>query len=64
VRVELAGTPAQAAFEAAAAAPLGPLDAQRVLEADGTPARLELLEAILRDEIEILDARGRDQRPE
>ncbi|MDQ1521904.1 MAG: ATP-dependent Lon protease [Actinomycetota bacterium] len=57
VQVELAGDPQQAAFEAAALAPLGPLDAQRVLEAQSTPARLALLEAMVRDEIELLEAR-------
>jgi Lon protease-like protein len=57
VRVELAAEPVQAAFEAAATAPFGPLDAQRVLEADATPARLVLLEQLLHDEIELLEAR-------
>ncbi len=57
VHVELAADPVHAAFEAAATAPLGPLDAQRVLETDGTPARLAALERLLHDEIELLEAR-------
>jgi Lon protease-like protein len=57
VRVELADEPAQAAFEAADTAPFGPLDAQRVLATDTTPARLALLEQLLHDEIELLEAR-------
>jgi Lon protease-like protein len=35
--------PVRAAYEAAAHAPLGPLDAQQVLEASSTEARLRLL---------------------
>jgi Lon protease-like protein len=57
VRVELAADPAHAAYEAAAAAPFGPLDAQRVLEVDGTAERLALIDSLLRDEIEVLRAR-------
>jgi Lon protease-like protein len=57
VRVELAGDLAQAAYEAAAAAPFGPLDAQRVLEADGTAERLALIDTLVRDEIAVLRAR-------
>jgi uncharacterized protein len=57
VRVELASGPAQAAYEAAAAAPFGPLDAQRVLEVDGTVERLAVIDSLLRDEIEVLRAR-------
>jgi Lon protease-like protein len=57
VRVELAPEPAQAAYEAAAAAPFGPLDAQRVLEVDGTAERLALIDTLVRDEIEVLRAR-------
>jgi Lon protease-like protein len=57
VQIELADDPRQAAFEAAATAPIGPLDAQRLLEANGTPARLALLETLLHDEIELLEAR-------
>jgi Lon protease-like protein len=57
VRVELADDPVQASFEAAATAPFGPLDAQQVLETDGTTARLARLERLLQDEIELLEAR-------
>jgi Lon protease-like protein len=60
VEIALADDPVRAAFEAGAAAPLGPLDAQRVLEADGTAARLTLLEALLADEIAVLEARRGD----
>jgi uncharacterized protein len=41
--------PVRASYEAAALAPIGPLDAQRVLEATGVTERLELL-AMLIDE--------------
>jgi Lon protease-like protein len=57
VRMELSADPRQAAFEAAAVAPIGPLDAQRCLEAVGAPARLALLESVLAEEIEVLEAR-------
>ena len=57
VRVELANDPRQAAYEAAATAPLAPLDAQRVLEAGDTHTRLALLESLLHDEIALLEAR-------
>jgi uncharacterized protein len=57
VRVELSDEPAQAAFEAAATAPIGPLDAQRCLEAADARARFALLESLLGDEIEVLVAR-------
>jgi Lon protease-like protein len=57
VHVELSDDPRQAAFEAAATAPIGPLDAQRLLETNGTTARLALLEALLHDEIHLLEAR-------
>ena len=44
---ELAADPLRASYEAAAIAPIGPLDAQRVLEAAGAVTRLELLDALL-----------------
>jgi Lon protease-like protein len=53
-----ADDPAQAAFEMAAAAALGPLDAQRVLEAPDTAVRLALLEGLLGERAELLRARG------
>jgi Lon protease-like protein len=49
--------PATAAFEAALLSPLGPMDAQKVLEAPGTLARLALLEQFLEDAREILSRR-------
>jgi Lon protease-like protein len=44
---ELAADPLRASYEAAAIAPIGPLDAQRVLEAAGAVTRLTLLDALL-----------------
>lgn len=41
--------PVRASWEAAAIAPLGPLDAQRVLETASARERLELLESLLAD---------------
>ncbi|MEW6475423.1 MAG: LON peptidase substrate-binding domain-containing protein [Actinomycetota bacterium] len=49
--------PAVAAFEAALLSPIGPMDAQRVLEAPSTVARLTLLETVLQDAKEILERR-------
>jgi len=49
IDVELGADPVQAAFEAAAAAPIGPLDAQRLLELDDPAERLARLEALLVD---------------
>ncbi|MFM7225438.1 MAG: LON peptidase substrate-binding domain-containing protein [Actinomycetota bacterium] len=43
----LADDPVRASWEAAAIAPLGPLDAQRVLETESAEARLAVLEALL-----------------
>src|SRR5205814_8844393 len=39
--------PGAAALEAALLSPIGPMDAQKVLEAPGTLARLTLMEALL-----------------
>lgn len=50
--------PATASFEIAALAPIGPLDAQRVLEASSPGVRLELLAALLDDHAGLLRARG------
>jgi Lon protease-like protein len=44
---EIAEDPARAAYEIAALAPIGPLDAQRVLEAPDTGDRLRLLEEVI-----------------
>ena len=41
--------PVKASYEAAARAPLGPLDAQRLLELDDPGARFERLESMLTD---------------
>lgn len=43
-----------ATWQAAAMAPVGPADAQRLLEAPGTDDRLRLLEALLDDEVAVL----------
>ena len=49
--------PATAAFEAALLSPIGPMDAQKVLEAPGTVARLALLETLLDDARDLLARR-------
>ena len=49
--------PATAAFEAALLSPLGPRDAQKVLEAPGTLARLTLLQDFLEDARDVLARR-------
>jgi uncharacterized protein len=49
--------PAVAAFEAALLSPIGPMDAQNVLEAPSTVARLTLLEAALADAKALLERR-------
>ncbi len=49
--------PVRASYEAAAHAPLGPLDAQRLLEIDDPGARFERLEALLVDHAEVLQLR-------
>lgn len=50
--------PGQASYEIAAIAPIGPLDAQRVLEAPTVGARLELLADLLDDHARVLRAHG------
>jgi hypothetical protein len=47
----------KASFEAAARAPIGPLDAQRLLELDDPAARFERLEGLLNDAAEVLELR-------
>jgi len=54
---DLDENPAVAAFEAALLSPIGPMDAQKVLEAPGTTARLALLETLLTDAREFLNSR-------
>jgi hypothetical protein len=49
--------PARASYEATAIAPIGPLDAQRILETPGAGARLEILAALLVERAEELRAR-------
>lgn len=53
---EFDAVPAQAAYEIAALAPIGPLDAQRVLEAVTTGERLDLLADLLDDHAHMLRA--------
>jgi Lon protease-like protein len=57
VDVVLDDDPAQAAFEAAAAAPIGPLDAQRLLELDDPGERLTELRHLLADCASVLELR-------
>lgn len=55
--VRLDDDPARAAFEACALAPIGSLDAQRLLELDDPSERLLRLEALLVDTAELLELR-------
>ena len=57
VDVTLDDDPARASFEAAALAPLGPLDAQRLLELDSSIARLAALSELLEEEARFLELR-------
>jgi Lon protease-like protein len=57
VDVRLDDDPVRASFEAAALAPLGPLDAQHLLELDSPVARLETLAALLEEEARFLELR-------
>jgi uncharacterized protein len=57
VGVDLDDDPVQAGYEAAAAAPIGPLDAQRLLELDDPGERLDELRGLLADQAELLEAR-------
>lgn len=57
IDVALDDDPARAAFEAAAAAPIGPLDAQRLLELDDPGERLAQLESLLADCASMLELR-------
>jgi len=54
---ELDADPVRASFEAAAIAPIGPFDAQRVLEAADASERLSLLWALVNDRVDELRAR-------
>jgi Lon protease-like protein len=55
--VALSADPDVATWQAAALAPLGPLDAQRVLETDGTGRRLDLVLTLLEEEAAVLAQR-------
>jgi ATP-dependent Lon protease len=55
--VELSDDPVLAGYQACATAPLGPLDQQRLLVADGPDDRLALLDALLSDAIDVLGLR-------
>ena len=57
--IELAPDPALGTFQAGAALPMGPLDQQRVLSCAGVDARLEVLERLVDEQAELLEARLR-----
>src|SRR6478735_417488 len=54
---QLDDDPVRASFEAAAVAPIGPLDAQRLLELDDPHQRFDQLEQLLVDAAEVLELR-------
>lgn len=54
---QLDDDPVRASFEAAAMAPIGPLDAQHLLELDDPCTRFEQLEGLLVDAAEVLELR-------
>ena len=54
---QLDDDPLRASFEAAAVAPVGPLDAQRLLELDDPGQRFGRLEELLVDAAEVLELR-------
>jgi Lon protease-like protein len=55
--IELSDDPALGSFQAAAVAPIGPADQQRLLLATGPDERLKMLETLLIEESEYLAAR-------
>ena len=55
--IELSTDPILAGYQAAAVAPLGPFDQQRLLAADSPVARVELLAFLLAEAIEVLELR-------
>jgi Lon protease-like protein len=57
--LELADAAGLGGFQAGAAIPIGPLDAQHVLEAPGPDERLDLLDGLLAEQAELLEARLR-----
>ncbi len=54
---DLSPEPAVATWQAVALAPLGPLDAQRVLATDGARERLDLVLGMLDEEADVLAQR-------
>ena len=54
---QLDDDPVRASFEAAAVAPIGPLDAQRLLELDDPRQRFDQLQGLLVDAAEVLELR-------
>jgi len=54
---ELDADPVVATYQAAALAPLGPVDAQRLLETDGADERLDVAVSVLEDEADVLAQR-------
>lgn len=54
--LELSGDPVAAGYEAIAAAPLGPADRQQLLEAPTLGDRWALLDTLLTDQIQLLEA--------
>jgi ATP-dependent Lon protease len=58
--VELDPDPVRASFQAATLAPIGPLDAQGLLELDDARERLERLVGLLTDEVGVLEFRLAD----
>jgi len=57
VGIELSDDVVLATYQAAAVAPIGPLDRQRLLAAPSARARLDLLEDLLADAIDVLQLR-------
>jgi uncharacterized protein len=57
IDVALDGDPTTASYQAAALAPIGPLDAQRLLELDDAGARLTQLRDLLAEECAVLELR-------
>ena len=55
--VEVSADPAVATWQAVRLAPLGPLDAQRVLGTDGVVERLEMVRSLLEEEATVLAQR-------
>jgi Lon protease-like protein len=55
--LDISSDPAIATWQAVGSAPLGPLDAQRVLGTDGVAARLEMVVTLLEDEASVLAQR-------